>query len=190
MVAQVNEMSVKEPDELDFAFSGEGKIVAKRLQETYDEVTYDFLSLEYTGSRLGKARQMYAFDIDLQFGEVKFPEFIANAQVSFLGNQLIIRDMDSDYVINFFVQVEDQSQNIAPKLIPEVVSAIRIVHETEGFDKRRVGCSCYCAESPFHDPFVATVRSCSCKSKCENTCSITCNGARQTAKCNDICPQQ
>lgn len=190
MVAQANERSVVEPDDISYSFSGEGTIVAKQLQETYEGVTYDFLSLQYTGSRLGKENQKYAFDIDLAFGEVKFPALIANAYISFLGNQLIIRDRDSDFIINFFVQETEDSQNLAPKLQPEVVSGIRIVHEGEGFNKRASGCSCFCQTLPGGGFIPNSKKSCECKSKCENSCSASCHGYRQIARCDDLCPQR
>ncbi len=190
MVAHTNERSAAEPADISYSFSGRGMIVAKQLQETYEGVTYDFLSLQYTGSRLGKEDQSYAFDIDLGFGEVKFPGFIANAYISFLGNQLIIRDMNSDFTINFFVQETEDSQNLAPKLQPEVVSGIRIVHEDEGFNKRASGCSCFCQNLPNSGPVPSSKRSCDCKSKCENSCSASCHGARQIARCDDLCPQE
>lgn len=187
MVAQSNERHNRQPDEVGYGFSGEGSLVSKRIQETYEGVDYDFLSLQYTGDRLGKTEQFYAFDIGLDFGEVKFPDLIANVSITYLGNQLIVRDLDSDFVMNFFVRVTEESENVTPKLEPVFVSSLRVVHEEEGFEKRLVGCSCFCVKLPNNVP--SRSRHCECEShRCDSKCEVSCSGASVVAVCHENCP--
>ena len=188
MAAQTNTIYGLETQDISSAFTGEGSIVAKLLQETYEGETYDFLSLQYTGTRNGAENVLIAFDIDLRFGDFKFPEHISNAQVTFLGNQLLVRNLDTDYSMNFFVKEGPESENAFPKLEPQRISSLRIVHEEEGFDKRQYGCICFCSQMPF--AVSPGGKACDCKSKnCGNSCSVSCDGdPRALAVCIDHCP--
>lgn len=187
IVKQVNEASQASSKQLDYAFSGQGRIDANLKEETHEDVLYRYLSIRYEGTRLNEKKVELVFDVGLDFGEIDFPQHISNASIAFLGNQLIVRDLDTGFNQSFFVEDSEDRLNPAPKIETETVVSLRLGLFEEGVAKSRIGCSCYCTKCP--TPSHACIRQCSCESPCGTSCVIRCN--RYTdARCPDLCNQE
>lgn len=89
------------------AFAAIGSVTdaeVARLPDGEEELTFTFEHARYP--------RTFAFGLERT---VDFPEEIDRAKVVFLGHQLIVADMDSDFFVHFFVPDEGNT-NLLPEL--------------------------------------------------------------------------
>lgn len=125
-VGQVNALRETSPERIGYAFHGRGKIESRQIEEVIDDKKYQYLSLEYVGNRVDEDHATVVFDMGLEVAEIPFPNFIANASVTFLRDQLLVRDLDTDFAINFWSPSTDDAFNRLPKVNTEHVPSLRI----------------------------------------------------------------
>lgn len=112
--------------DISYAFLGTGTITSRQIDEIIEGVKYTYLSLEYAGSRNEEKLSSLFFDMGFDVAEIPFPNFIANASIAFFGDQLLVRDLDSDFAISFWAPARDEAVNPLPKVNTEIVPSLRI----------------------------------------------------------------
>ena len=94
-----------------------GKVYNGFLESnTLEEAEGLFLAFLLTEiDKNGNETKITRFDFGLD-NKIDFPNEIKNANVIFIGNQLIINDIDKNTWINLFVQNDDETKNITPSI--------------------------------------------------------------------------
>ncbi len=123
---EVNKNRTLISGDIGYAFLGTGTVESRQIEEIIEGVTYSYLSLEYAGNRNDEALTLLFFDMGFELAEIPFPNFIANANITFLGDQLLVRDLDSDFAISFWAPTTDEAVNPLPKVNTELVPSLRI----------------------------------------------------------------
>lgn len=126
LVNEANKNRSSTSGDIGDAFLGHGTVESRIIEEIIDGEKYSYLSLEYTGNRMDEALVSLFFDIGLEASEIPFPNFIANTNIAFLGEQLLVRDLDSDFAISFWTPISDTAVNRLPKVNTEHVPSLRI----------------------------------------------------------------
>lgn len=126
------------------------------------------------------------FDFGLD-ERIEFPEKIEKAQVTFIGNQLIINNFDSNEQINLFVKYKEEVVNKTPSIQTIEGAYLGIQRGGEGELDLRANCDCYC--DPCEPGQPCGDESCSCTSVCGGGCSKTCRSG-YNAICKDNCDEQ
>lgn len=130
-------------------------------------------------------------EIKFDFGldkamDLELPEIIENAQIAFLGNQLIIQDLNNKNEQNLFVQYENDVVNKTPLI--QTISGAYLGVQTSGNSLGLLseGCDCDC-EPCSGDGCRSLSCSCTTKDDCGGGgCSITCRSGNN-AVCEDNC---
>lgn len=125
LVLQTNQQSGLSKENPDFAFHGQGSLESQQKEEILEGVRYEYLSFKFTGNRADESHRKVYFEVDLDAERFPFPPFIANVAVTYLGDQLLIRDLDSDYSISFLID-QVGVKNLVPKIDTERVGALRV----------------------------------------------------------------
>ena len=127
-------------------------------------------------------KEKYLVDLGL-LDAFDMPTNIDNASITYLQDQIIIEDLNSDFELNFFIEKEESVDKV-----PEIGATnglfLRISTFT-GNNKAKGKCSCKCSSCIGSIQGCPSSTQCSCTSSC-NGCSITCAG-KNNAVCNDTC---
>lgn len=105
---------------------------------------------------------------------IKFPKEIKNSQIIFIGNQLIIKDLDKGEAVNLLVKPNKNTLNKTPLIetIEGAYLAIQNVLSQE--EKADPSCDCSCDACSPGSPCGTGSCSCSCG---DSSCSVTCRDA-------------
>jgi len=154
------------------AFFAKGVLESKELKDENGQLFQAFLLTTF--DKAGKIKKVTKFDYGL-YDSIEIPEEIKNAFVVFIGNQLIIRNLDTGYQINLFVPVSKDTSNKTPfvKTVEGIYLGIETVSEIEKANASLGSCSCACNKC---EPF----------GPCGSAeCSCTCNGDGCSKVCRD-----
>ena len=149
-----------------FTATGELEIALMNDHEDNPALAYLFHQKDPEGSVISRRR----FDFGLEM-PIEIPAVIEEAQIVFIGNQLIVIDLKSRNQTNFFVQSNPSVQNKTPDI--RTISGNYLGTETvEGITKtfNRL-CLCRCLRCS--NPDICGTESCECScggSACTTTC--------------------
>jgi hypothetical protein len=131
----------------------------------------------------GEGIQFRKFDFGLT-EKLEFPEKIDNAEILFLGNQLIIQNPKDGSYLNLYVDNGKVNKTAHMNSIEGFM--LRTVEGT-GIDSLRSGtCDCDCKQCPLGHPNCPATVSCSCSCAGVCSCSTECSG-NNYAECTCNC---
>lgn len=168
--------------EIQKGFSTNGTLESELRQDGKD--SYLILMFREKGED-GSITKTTKFDFGLD-QKIAFPKSIENAKIIFIGNQLIIKDIQSDFSMNFFVKTDAKTVNKVSSIKTIDGRYLGIESVPNGITLRSAGkCICSCTACPAGSS--CGTASCSCAS-C-TSCSVSCRD-RYEATCSDNCGQE
>lgn len=115
LVAEYNlELLKKYGNEIPFIEKGfvkKGFLESAQMKKSNGRLFQAFMFTEFDDKGFIVKKTRFDFGLD---EAVEIPKEIKNAQVLFVGNQLIINNLDNDYQVNLFVKVDQDAINKSP----------------------------------------------------------------------------
>lgn len=177
LVAEDNSVFSRLPELMSFSFLDRGNLQATAKEIEDNKHTLYILEIVFTSNERKGLREKVLFTVNRDEA-LDFPKEIKNAFIVFLNNQLVVKDLDSDFAYNFFVPLETGVSNKTPEIETESVVSLGISNYDES---KAPGCICYCQSC-----FICPSDGCSCSSNC-NGCSVSCRSGNN-AVCSNTCP--
>lgn len=152
------------------AFLTKGLLESDQLKKEEGQLFQAFIFSESDEKGIVNKKTKFEFGLD---AAAEIPKKIKNAQIAFIGNQLIIRDLDNNFQINLFVKSTKHPVNKTPS-INTIEGAYLGIEAVPDLESRTIlsGCTCTCVACA---PPPANCGSAECDCGCSTSfCSITC----------------
>lgn len=181
LIVKYNLQYAKLPALMDYAFMGEGAISSNIKSKTVGKDEQHVIEIQYEGTKGDDAVTELRFEIGMPSNVL---EKVTKATIAFLNHQMVIIDSETDQVYGFTVPIKDQPGEYLLKTDNNYEVKYIGIFKYDDATLKAQGCSCSCTST-----WPVTAISCSCSSRCGNSCSITCYTGYQ-ATCADDCPNQ